>query len=491
MNVVVVGGEWSILQRGLGPKLEAMGLHVVHHHSWDERLPLTTFPKEAEGVIILKSVVGHVVSSETAKAAASKGLKVAIVDHKLSFAIPVLRTQGFLPKDSEIVPMAEQIARSAREYIEEVRLNGRLPGYDEVVDQVSRGLEVDSREVTRAYGRKQFAVDISAQRTPQVLVAPAPEASAQPAITADDVFEGLKMAIEEDPTILLRMPDVSTQLLTYIDPTGKLPVPAGFRGWVDAAYAKLREQWAALPSRGVERTALSQLKTRLATHLAAEAAARPEEYRSAYAIKVYITKVLTSIFGGALDAGLMQRLGADALAAAKAAAPAAAPKGLAEQLMDVAAFVEKAQTMAVHVEGLYEALSALDQRITSLATETAVGELTAEVRKAVAEVQEQQKSFQARLEGISRSLGTVEAAQKADARLLQQVEELQGQLKRQVLEEVRAALREDIRVTVRGMLGAVTFTLRPESRRRRYEARHDPGRQVRAQVSLNELVSPR
>jgi len=510
MNVVVVGGEWAILQRGLGPKLEDLGLHIVHHHSWDERGPMTTFPRDAEGVIILKSVISHSVSIDTMKAASAKGLKVAVVDHKLSFALPVLKAQGFLSGNS-IVPVEEQVLKSAREYIEEVRSTdaGRAPGYDEVVEKVAEGLGIP--DVQAVYGRKQYGKDI-AETTPVLVQVPAepppePAPAAPPGPSKQDVVDTVAMYLDDEP---IRATHATAEIASAVQ--SLVGTTLDISAWVDDGITGWKAKWRKVPAKGPERVAFSELKQRFAEQLMTEAAKDPA-LKTPSALARHTGDVLIAVFGSSVNTGFLQKMAVDARAGTPPVP--AVPKSMAEQLMDLAAFVEEAQQLKSRVDGVFDIFDSLETRVEELAgKQPDLTEVRGWVQGQLAAAESARQTLVTRVESIGKQLGELLAAQRVESTLAKKVEALQTQIRHHaanvetlqkavdaknrktqelidgatraaaasyaqeaeyqraleqmqaasdvIVEGVRVALRDEVRAMVREMMGGVAFVLRPE-----------------------------
>jgi len=207
-QIAIVGGEWAILSRGLLPKYEQLGLHCAFHHSWDERVPPSSYPKEIDAVIVLKSVIGHSTSDQAEKAAKAAGLPVAVVDHALSRALPVLISTGILPDTSKSPPVTAADAISvAPASIKKVRTEGRTPAYNEVTDVIAEELgtngDTGKLYTTKLYGRQL------AETAHMLPPPPAPPAQEEHLLVSnEDVVEAARLVLADKPYLAMGPADV-------------------------------------------------------------------------------------------------------------------------------------------------------------------------------------------------------------------------------------------------------------------------------------------
>jgi len=95
MDVLVVGGTEKLLGAFLG-RLEEFGITPRWHWEWFKKTTTLPFPAHAEGVVLIKNMVGHNISDRAKKEADRRNIGVATVVSKFSLAFPILEQKGWV-----------------------------------------------------------------------------------------------------------------------------------------------------------------------------------------------------------------------------------------------------------------------------------------------------------------------------------------------------------------------------------------------------------
>lgn len=397
-KIVVVGGEWAILQRSLMPKYLELGLEVIHHHSWDKTGHMSSFPKGTDGVVILRTVIGHMSSDQTAAAARRAGIPVVVVDHAVSKAMPFLIQAG-LVEDTSRPPVvtAKEVCAVALCYIESVRCSGRTPSYDEVVEYVEKELGTNG-ETSEIYSTKNYHKDLAVTAT---LLTEAPvktpdKAKDQPAVVSlDDVRDAVRLLLGDRP-MLAFSGTFCEHVATYVKNAPDAVLANGWEAEAEKTKAEVLLSWRSLDVpklAAMKRSMMPELVLQSTTELLAGVG--PDALRM-YHVRTDVDLKLKSVFGssigGTVVADAIRTLFAkrglggivsDAPADEQVAAAPEAPKShlppvhtptpprpsLADQFMDMAAVLEKASEFDRRASELEESATAMQRQISALSDE--------------------------------------------------------------------------------------------------------------------------
>jgi hypothetical protein len=197
--VLVIGGDEEFINTVFRAKLAPHGIRI--EWVWDRfSSPDYRVPKGCEGILIIKSAIGHGMADQAAAMARDAGVPWVRVEHRFSKALPLLRAVGMVePKaKGKAEPSKAEKYAVVSDYLSQEIDKGRAPSRGEI-----RGV------IKRAFGPHVRLPDSLIKKARNIIVAnkatPTPK-DEEPMATATasgdteiQLAEWLVLLIEEKP----------------------------------------------------------------------------------------------------------------------------------------------------------------------------------------------------------------------------------------------------------------------------------------------------
>jgi len=318
MDVLVVGGEPTIVDGNLGRKLNEVGLNIASHLF---RVPVVdNIPSGCKGVVVVWTMAAHGATESVRRLAKEANIPCAVISHKWSLAWPNLQRSfakhGIALGDKKpiLMPGPGELHEATTEYILQARQQrGYPPKIDEVQGALHRifdntDIKLDREDYVRSanlaavreahlrstseWELEQEDQDMTSKKDRKAKKA---QHDRNQADFDEHILSGISIVLEERPERILD-PSAIEEALRRMLHDDELPANGGLKNLIEKGRKNTKSRWKLTNTRrGTpnEKTTLRQIKEKWLTRMFEQA---KQEHREVPTYR-HLDKEAKRIFG--------------------------------------------------------------------------------------------------------------------------------------------------------------------------------------------------